>query len=44
MFPDRLLGGLGALILVLAAVFGIPWIRLTLSTVSTDRFGTQSQS
>ena len=31
-----LMGGLGVLVLVLAAVFGIPWIRFTLSTVSTD--------
>ena len=31
-----LMGALGVLVLVLAAVFGIPWIRFTLSTVSTD--------
>src|SRR5580704_10035005 len=31
-----LMGGLGALILLLALVFGIPWIRFTLNTVSTD--------
>ena len=31
-----LIGGLGALVLVLAAVFGFPWIRQALSTVSTD--------
>lgn len=31
-----LLGVLGALILVAAGVFGIPWIRLMLNTVSTD--------
>ena len=31
-----LIGAIGALVLVLAAVFGIPWIRFTLSTVSTD--------
>ena len=31
-----LIGSLGALVLVLAAVFGIPWIRLALTTVSTD--------
>jgi membrane fusion protein (multidrug efflux system) len=27
---------LGVLVLVLASVFGIPWIRSALSTVSTD--------
>jgi len=27
---------LGVLVLAVASVFGIPWIRLTLSTVSTD--------
>jgi membrane fusion protein (multidrug efflux system) len=31
-----LMGVMGALVLVLALVFGIPWIRLALSTVSTD--------
>jgi membrane fusion protein, multidrug efflux system len=31
-----LMGALGALVLVLASVFGIPWIREVLSTVSTD--------
>ena len=31
-----LIGAIGALVLVLAAVFGIPWIRFALSTVSTD--------
>jgi membrane fusion protein, multidrug efflux system len=31
-----LIGVLGALVLVLASVFGIPWIRLALTTVSTD--------
>jgi membrane fusion protein (multidrug efflux system) len=31
-----LMGVLGALILAVAGVFGIPWIRLTLNTVSTD--------
>src|SRR5262252_4700774 len=31
-----LMGVLGALILVVACVFGIPWIRFALSTVSTD--------
>ena len=30
------MGVLGALVLAVASVFGIPWIRLTLSTVSTD--------
>jgi membrane fusion protein (multidrug efflux system) len=30
------MGGIGALALVLALVFGIPWIRFALSTVSTD--------
>jgi membrane fusion protein, multidrug efflux system len=30
------MGALGALILVAACVFGIPWIRFTLNTVSTD--------
>jgi membrane fusion protein, multidrug efflux system len=34
--PRLLMGGLGALVLVLAAVFGFPWIRHALSTVSTD--------
>jgi membrane fusion protein (multidrug efflux system) len=42
--PDRqakprrrlLMGGLSALILVTACVFGIPWIREVLNTVSTD--------
>jgi membrane fusion protein (multidrug efflux system) len=37
--PSRrrwLMAGVGALVLVLAAVFGIPWIRFVLSTVSTD--------
>jgi membrane fusion protein (multidrug efflux system) len=42
--PDRqsrrrrglLIGALGALILVVACVFGIPWIRFALATVSTD--------
>jgi membrane fusion protein (multidrug efflux system) len=31
-----LLAALGVLILAVGAVFGIPWIRLTLTTVSTD--------
>jgi membrane fusion protein (multidrug efflux system) len=31
-----LMGGLGVLVLVIALVFGIPWIRFVLSTVSTD--------
>jgi membrane fusion protein, multidrug efflux system len=31
-----LMGVLGVLVLAVASVFGIPWIRLTLSTVSTD--------
>ncbi len=31
-----LMAMVGALVLVLASVFGIPWIRLALSTVSTD--------
>jgi len=31
-----LIGALGVLVLAVASVFGIPWIRLTLSTVSTD--------
>jgi membrane fusion protein, multidrug efflux system len=31
-----LMGVLGALILVVACVFGIPWIRFALNTVSTD--------
>jgi membrane fusion protein (multidrug efflux system) len=31
-----LMGAIGALALVLALVFGIPWIRFTLNTVSTD--------
>lgn len=31
-----LMGGLGVLVLVVASVFGIPWIRFALSTVSTD--------
>ena len=30
------MGVLGVLVLAVASVFGIPWIRLTLSTVSTD--------
>jgi len=42
--PDRqsarrrrlMLGVLGALVLAAAGVFGIPWIRLALNTVSTD--------
>jgi membrane fusion protein (multidrug efflux system) len=42
--PDRpskrtrrlLMGVLGALILLAACIFGIPWIRFTLNTVSTD--------
>src|SRR5258707_13444099 len=42
--PDRqstrrrrlLIGVLGALILAAVCVLGIPWIRLTLNTVSTD--------
>src|SRR5215469_14022729 len=42
--PDRqskrrrrlLIGALGALILVVACAFGIPWIRFALNTVSTD--------
>ena len=42
--PDRqsarrrrlLMGVLGALILAAAGIFGIPWIRLALNTVSTD--------
>jgi membrane fusion protein, multidrug efflux system len=42
--PDRqsklkrrlLMGVLGALILVVACLFGIPWIRFALNTVSTD--------
>ena len=45
--PDRqsrrrrglLIGALGALILVVACVFGIPWIRFALATVSTDDGG-----
>jgi membrane fusion protein, multidrug efflux system len=32
----RLLAGIGVLVLVLAAMFGIPWIRFVLATVSTD--------
>jgi membrane fusion protein (multidrug efflux system) len=32
----RLLAGVGVLVLVLAATFGIPWIRFVLATVSTD--------
>ena len=32
----RLLMGLGVLGLVLVLVFGVPWIRFVLSTVSTD--------
>ena len=32
----KLLAGVGVLVLVLALVFGIPWIRFALSTVSTD--------
>ena len=31
-----LIGVLGALVLAVAGVFGIPWIRLSLNTVSTD--------
>lgn len=31
-----LLGGIGALVLVVALVFGIPWIEQALDTVSTD--------
>jgi membrane fusion protein, multidrug efflux system len=31
-----LMGGAGVLVLVVALVFGIPWIRFALSTVSTD--------
>jgi hypothetical protein len=31
-----LMGVLGALILVVVCVFGIPWIRFALNTVSTD--------
>jgi membrane fusion protein, multidrug efflux system len=31
-----LMGGLGALVLLLALMFGIPWIRFMLNTVSTD--------
>jgi membrane fusion protein (multidrug efflux system) len=31
-----LIGGLGVLVLAAALWFGIPWIRLTLNTVSTD--------
>ena len=38
--PERrrtlLMGLLGVLVLVLASVFGIPWIRFVFSTVSTD--------
>src|ERR1700739_3811643 len=42
--PDRhskrrrrlLMGALGALILLVACVFGIPWIHFALNTVSTD--------
>ena len=30
------MGVLGVLVLAVASVFGIPWIRLTLSTISTD--------
>ena len=30
------MGVLGALVLAAAGIFGIPWIRLTLNTVSTD--------
>jgi membrane fusion protein (multidrug efflux system) len=30
------MGGLGLLVLAVATVFGVPWIRLALSTVSTD--------
>jgi len=33
------MGALGALILVAACVFGIPWIREMLNTVSTDDDG-----
>jgi membrane fusion protein, multidrug efflux system len=31
-----LIGGLGALILAIATVLGVPWIKQTLNTVSTD--------
>jgi len=31
-----LLGVLGVLVLATALIFGVPWIRLTLSTISTD--------
>ena len=31
-----LLGALGALVLAAASIWGIPWIRLTLNTISTD--------
>jgi membrane fusion protein, multidrug efflux system len=43
--PDRrrsrrrrrlLIGALGALVLAVAGIWGVPWIRLTLNTVSTD--------
>jgi membrane fusion protein, multidrug efflux system len=30
------IGGAGVLVLAAALIFGVPWIRLTLSTVSTD--------
>ena len=30
------IGALGALVLTAALIFGIPWIQLTLNTVSTD--------
>lgn len=30
------IGGLGVLVLAAALIFGVPWIRLTLDTVSTD--------
>src|SRR5271166_2313948 len=33
---NLLIGVLGALVLAVAGVFGIPWIRLSLNTVSTD--------
>jgi membrane fusion protein (multidrug efflux system) len=33
---NLLKGAIGALVLVVVCVFGIPWIRLTLNTISTD--------
>jgi membrane fusion protein, multidrug efflux system len=36
LWRRRLLIGAGVLVLLVAAVFGIPWIRFVLSTVSTD--------